>query len=196
MNENIYAPPKADLSQPLRVLGAEPFYVVSMRKFTVMYFTTLGLFGFYWFYKNWRCYQQQGGAGNIWPVMRAIFSFLYVHALFDKVLAHAQQKQRPLDWNTRAHAGLLGALFLASWGINFVSDRLFGSPIAEILGLLLALVIYFCNASAVKQFNIACGDPAGEGNKAFTAANYGWIAFGCLLWILFAVGMLLPEEAA
>lgn len=40
------------------IADAEPmFYVVSKRKFTILFLSTIGLYYLYWFYKNWDRYQ-------------------------------------------------------------------------------------------------------------------------------------------
>ncbi|MEJ2693955.1 MAG: hypothetical protein P8166_13140 [Candidatus Thiodiazotropha sp.] len=74
MDSNPYSPPVAELEQDLE--QASCFYVVSPRKFTLLYFSTFGLYMFYWFYANWNEYRRATGH-KVWPVPRALFNILF-----------------------------------------------------------------------------------------------------------------------
>lgn len=75
MNDNPYKAPESDLE--LAVAGTEKqFYVVSIRKFTILFFMTLGLYTIYWFYSHWNEYKLYSGK-KIWPAPRSIFSIFF-----------------------------------------------------------------------------------------------------------------------
>jgi hypothetical protein len=187
MNTSIYAPPKADLSMPKEVIG-DGFYVVSRRKFLVMYLMTLGLYKIYWFYKNWSMYKAieraEGGAdSDIWPVPRALFCVFFVHALLREASAYASAKQREVSDGFEALATVLVILLLVSNVIDRLSTKGIGSPLTDYVSLaLLFPMVWFFNLA--RQFiNDASGDSAGMGNDTFTWANWIWIVIGAILWL-------------
>ena len=173
------------------------FYVVSIRKFTILYLATLGMYGVYWFYQNWARYNRNSPyaarAGNkIWPLPRAIFSVFFIHDLFRKVKAHAGLDKKVNAWSQGSDATFLVVLILLSNMLDRASAKSLGSPVTDVLSLLilLPLVHYFIRAQ--EMINISCRDQQGRGNADLSKANYAWIAFGALLWCLIVVGLFLP----
>jgi len=193
MNPSIYAAPKADLTIPSEAVD-DQFYVVSKRKFLVMFLITLGFYKIYWFYKNWSMYKAseraEGGAdSDIWPVPRAIFSIFFVHALLREAYAHASSKLRNVNPDFDTTATALVALMLLSNVVDRMSWKNVGSPYTDYAGLLLLLPLaYFFNI-ARQLINDASGDSAGKSNDSFTWANWIWIVLGSLVWIMVAVGV-------
>ncbi|BDZ73038.1 hypothetical protein GCM10025856_07570 [Methylophaga marina] len=53
--------------------GDQAYFSVSTTKLKWLYLATFGLYGIYWFYKNWKL-QQPYIDDKIMPVMRGIFS--------------------------------------------------------------------------------------------------------------------------
>ncbi|NHZ95299.1 hypothetical protein [Massilia sp. CCM 8734] len=196
MSQNPYAPPKADMSQPALAAGSdEMFYVVSQRKFTILFLATVGVYEFYWFYMNWCLVRRQsrlvyGPDSTIWPAARSVFALFFVHSLFNAVAAHAAARARPLVWDHRSHALILVVLLGATHAVNWMSDTNLNS------GLMLFLVFATCYRERLAQgyINHSCGDPQGESNNELTWANYVWIALGCLLWGVVFVSMFMFED--
>ena len=83
MNDNPYEAPKSRLETSVEK-GDKQFYVVSVKKFTILFFFTIGMYVLYWFYGNWKRYKAYSGK-NIWPVPRAIFAIFFTHSLFSEV---------------------------------------------------------------------------------------------------------------
>jgi len=70
------------------------FFPVSESKLMTLYILSFGMYGFYWFYKNWKCLQPRM-AENIFPSLRATFYIFYTHSLFQQIYQrtiHLQQK--------------------------------------------------------------------------------------------------------
>lgn len=200
MTDSIYAAPKADLSMPASEIDPA-FYVVSVRKFTILFIATLGMYEVFWFFRNWSLYKRRARAdngidGTVWPLPRAIFSIFFIHSLFYAVDTHAKEKQRPLGWNVDGLATPLVLLIIVSYVLNRLSYKSIGSPITDILSLLILVPTWFALRKAQECINQSCGDPEGESNNHLTAANYFWIALGTVLWLLIAAGLLLPETEA
>ena len=81
MEEDIYAPPKANLSGPEGAREDRSFYVVSLKKFWILTIGTAGLYLVYWFIKHWKNWKLASGE-RLWPFMRMLFSVFFVHHLF------------------------------------------------------------------------------------------------------------------
>lgn len=174
------------------------FYVVSTRKFLVLYLLTFGLYGVYWFYQNWARYNRHSPyaarAGNkLWPLPRAIFSIFFTHDLFRKIKTNAGLDPKVGAWAEKSEATILVALLLVSNVLDRAANKSLGSPVTDILSLLILFPLAYYFTRAQEMINACCRDPQGRGNSAFSAANYAWIVAGGLLWILVLIGLMLPD---
>jgi hypothetical protein len=194
MTDNLYAPPQADMSKtPVAAGSDDSFYIVSQRKFLLMFILTFSIYQIYWFYKNWSNYKKQSQLQNsidsdIWPVARAIFAVFFIHALFRRVDQHADAKQRPLSWDFSTHATILVVMMVVANLNGFVTNlvgQMLGSLIA--IGLLGGICYYLYNAQA--YINKSCGDVDGSANTQLTPANFVWMAIGIVVWVFTVIGM-------
>ena len=190
MNDNIYAAPEAKLEIKDPITSGRQFYVVSDKKFLVLYISTLGVYSVYWFFKNWQLHKESSGE-DIWPVPRAIFSIFFVHALFRRVAYRLEEAQRELTWKH----GDLATFLVVSMLIERVCDRLsmkeIGTPYTDIISLAIMFLMAPLFLRAQKMINLSCDDALGESNSQFTTANYVWIAVGVFFWLMYVVGMFI-----
>jgi hypothetical protein len=200
MDESVYAPPKADLSKPGEAGsdGDNAFYVVSIRKFTLLYFLTLGLYQIFWSYKNWssykdRCRYANAEGQDIWPIPRAIFSIFFIHSLFYKVEEYAKENARPLNWNVDTHATLLVFMLIVSSICGRLAGKGIGTPYTDFVSLVLLVPMYFSVRKAQEYINFSCGDAEGISNSQFTGANWAWMVAGAIFWMLALFGLFMPE---
>lgn len=78
---NIYAAPQSEVTLVTEQETAQ-HYVVSEKKFLILFITTLGMYGVYWFWRHWNMYKIRTGEG-LWPWARALFSVFFTHKLFN-----------------------------------------------------------------------------------------------------------------
>lgn len=193
MSEQFNAPPAADL--PALPTSGPPFYTVSLVKLTVMMFITGGLYGLYWYYKNWSRYKAYS-AKPIWPVPRAIFGLIYVPSMFGKVDALLKEKgQRGMPYWGALAAGMI-LLALAPSLVVFVHGVATSSKGAGAASLGL-LPLWISVASTFGQFlimlrvqssinrlnrdaegNCKCGSTFGEGV---------WAMLGVVCWVVMII---------
>ena len=66
----------------VRAVAASPpkFYVVSARKFWLLFLLTGGIYCVAWFYKNWAHFKRATKDDDIWPGPRAVFHIFFVHS--------------------------------------------------------------------------------------------------------------------
>lgn len=180
---------------PVSAGSDDSFYVVSQRKFTLMFILTFTIYQVYWFYKNWsnykkQCQLQNSADSDIWPVPRAIFSVFFIHALFRRVDQHADAKQRPLAWDYSTHATTLVVLVVIANLFNSFITGILGVFLGTLVALGLLGGIGYSLRSAQAFINKACGDAQGAANDKLTTANYVWMAVGALMWVLVIFGMV------
>jgi len=194
MNDNVYAPPKAELTPDTHSLAKMPFYVVSPRKFLILFFATLGMYQMYWGYKNWQLYRQATDE-KLWPVPRAIFGVFFMHSLFGNVATH-NPEDAPGEWNNDGNAWAVVALVVASNVLNRTSSHGIGSPYTDWLSLLIVVPLALCFLPVQNQINARCGAPAGSSNDALTGANIAWCVAGAVIWILAMIGLFAGDMAS
>lgn len=172
--------------------GAPMFYVVSLRKFTVLFLATLGLYSIYWFYKNWDLYKDKWPfasevGSTVWPVPRALFSVFFVHALFREVKAYGRDNPVVAAWRNNWHATTVVILMLLSTVLDRASAHGMGSPTTDIASLVVILPLVVELRKAQAMINASCSDADGSGNSDFTKANYAWVAIGVVVWLVMII---------
>lgn len=170
------------------------FYIVSRKKMAILYIATAGLYGIYWFYKNWSNYKRRMSdkiedVGRIWPVLRGVFSIFFTHALFREIKAYGYEKSAVAEWNNSTQASRLVLTMITSNVLDRMSYRSYWEPYSDIASLLIPAVLLPQFLNVQDMINISCGDPDGYSNSRFTRANYAWIALGAVIWILALLGI-------
>ena len=188
MDTNPYAAPSASLEMPADT--AASYYVVGLRKFTLLYFFTMGLYTIYWFYQNW-VLQKRRHKESLWPVPRSIFNIFFCHTLFRRVRGEIDRQQIAYDWNADVTATVYVLLSVVSNVLQRISARDVDSVQVDVISLLLLPAIYFPLRSAQKAINVAEQDSEGAGNAALTPANYAWVLMGAIWWVVVALGIAL-----
>lgn len=190
MSDNIYAAPEAQLESNHPESTENHFYVVSDKKFLVLFMSTLGFYTVYWFYKNWKLHKESSGE-DVWPIPRALFAIFFVHALFRRVYYRLEAAHRDFQWK---HADL-ATILVVSMLIQRVCDRLamkeIGSPYTDTISILFLFLMAPVFLRAQKMINLSCNDPLGESNSKFSAANYIWIVLGLLFWVMFIASLFI-----
>jgi len=185
MEENIYTPPKANVDSENSL---PDFYLVSPRKFLILFISTMGLYRIYWFYKHWACFAKANDEDMI-PFLRAIFSVFFTHSLFNYQNEYAKEVDAKHSWS----ADIAASLCVAAVIISNIADRLagkeIGSPFSDFVSIVLMPLICWTMYRAQITANIACGDRTGKLNDRLTWLNYIWIILGVLVWLLVIVGL-------
>jgi len=180
------------------------FFPVSEGKLMTLYIVSLGLYGVYWFYKNWQL-QAPLMEKKIYPFWRAIFSIFFTHSLFRRINAQASG----LEKKHRFNANALATFFVAAIVISHILDNL--STHSNVLeGMMNSTVIITSIAllclSVYPMLKVQAtanrinGDMLGYLNHKYSAWNYALIVFGVFLWILIGMGIfaesmgLIPPE--
>jgi uncharacterized membrane protein len=162
--------------------AAQPYPSVSLAKFTVLWFCSLGLYGIYWFYMQWQAIKERERL-DIIPALRAIFQIFFCYSLFDRVNAHA----RTLGLGPGIAAGPLAAGFIVLSLLWRLPDPYWLVSMLSFLFLLPAQhLINRINASVAPQQPL---------NDRFSTANVVLIVVGGMLWALALFGTFVDPEA-
>ena len=185
---DIYRAPEADLEPEAK--SGQPFYVVARAKFLVLYLSTMGLYGIFWFYRHWREYKHYTGS-SLWPVPRAIFSIFFAHVLFRRFYQIARIAEPDLQWSP----GLYATLYVVLALVSSLSDLLTSIGVNAIASSAIYLGAFFALAwpmwRAQVMANLACGDPGGGQNRRLGVANIVWILLGLVLWLGLVANIIL-----
>lgn len=159
-----------------------PFYVVSMGKFSALFIGTMGLYQFYWFYKHWQllgAVQQR----NTLPIVRSIFHVFFIPFLCTE-LAKAEKKQgQSYPWNPQGLALGFIALQIISVVISLAvfQEKIGVGWLVWQFPLLFGHYYYLYRFQLVA--NRVCQDPYGKANQKLTPLNHAWIIFGIIHWL-------------
>jgi hypothetical protein len=179
VSQNPYAPPTSEVADPAQVAHATPiFYAVSPLKLLILSFGTLGLYQYYWIYKNWQLHKQRTGK-DISPLPRAFFAILFVYQLFKNI------DQQTAEHNTRRiSAGPLAMLWI-------VATLLWKLPDPYWLVTYLSILVLVPVQWAVNDLN-AVASPGHDANTRFTAWNWVAVLLGLPFFALAIIGTLSP----
>ncbi|MGO1070763.1 hypothetical protein [Lysobacter sp. CA199] len=191
-DRNLYAPPASQVvDAPGPVDRSREFYVVSARKFCLLFFFTFSLYQLYWFYAHWSRY---GNAHrlNLWPVPRSLFSLLFAHSLANRIDGSLRVADRRFDWTPALPATVYVIAQLISNVIDYLPWPEASTAYVDAITLSMILPTGLALLRIQRAANAACGDPQGESNHRLTPANYVWLAIGVVVWGLIVLGLALP----
>lgn len=177
MEDNIYAPPKADLGGK----DSLPFFITSARKFWVLTFMTAGVYFYYWFYKQWECHKYHYG-NKIIPVARVIFSIFYVYSLFSLVSKAAKKARvKPLV-NLKLLAVISIVLMIVETIVDKIVERTDLITYLDYVSYSLLYIGLIPMFILQVTINKTLGDPKGSQNSSFSIYNYIFILLGVVLY--------------
>jgi len=187
---NPYQPPQTDLVAEGARRDGLTWFSVSVPKLLVMSVLTLGLYRWYWFYKNWCVVRDQRGE-SVSPFWRSVFFVFFAYSLFSRVQVDAVERDQPVSWTAGGMAGLVFAAAVADNALNRlpISDAV---PVVGIAFVLLPTLLGTAALAVVQgTSNALNGDPSGSQNAGYTPGALAIGLLGLLLWGLIFVGAFL-----
>jgi len=175
-----YTPPSASL---LNTAPASPaFFVVSKRKFALLYVLTCGMYFSYWLYRNWKL--QRAAGSTVFPLTRTVFHLIFIFSLFVRIDRRIKASERQFSWYPKSMALGVVMLSISSIAVNWVQDL----RLIFAMSLLAMGVQIYCYVCAQEAINCAENDVDGLSNSTITWANGIWIALGVSIWALLFYG--------
>jgi len=151
------------------------YFPVSLSKFIVMHFCTVGMYQLYWFYENWKLIleRERSDASPFW---KTFFMFIYCYVFFEKVRSSAAELKI---------AQSISVQFLATGWIVMSTLWILPDPYGLIaLASIVFLIPVQQAANRVNEFLVPCHDR----NDRFTALNIVAVIIGGLLLATVVVG--------
>jgi hypothetical protein len=164
------------------------FYVVSPKKFLILYLGTFGMYTVYWFFKHWNQYKKSSNE-DMWPIMRGIFSIFFTHSLFSLFEMKYTYKTGEPPKSINYLATIYVVFAIGCQICSKFSDNGYGNPITFYLSLLIFPVSCWVLYKAQSLANYAGEDVSGESNSKLTGLNYFWLVLGGIFWLLVLLGM-------
>lgn len=186
--DNIYQAPDSDVVVDMRESNCV-FFPTSNTKLLVLFFSTLGLYSIYWFYKHWS-YQRQYMDKKINPVLRSIFCIFFTHSLFKRIKESAEENGINTTINFSALATLYVVLELISSGLDRASGKSEDIGLLDYASIAIIVLIVLPLYAVQKVANQINDDPEGNINSQLSPYNYIFIMIGTLLWALVIAAML------
>ena len=152
-------------------------FAISTTKFSVMSIATFGIYGIYWFYKNWQWIQRTYGE-KISPFWRTFFGIFYMYSLCNRV----REIVKTHNVDAAYSSGLLTAGYIVLSLLWKLPDPFW---IVSIFAFLFQLPV----VSAIQKANWS-----EDVNSRFTGWNIAGIVFGVIWWILIFAAMIFPER--
>jgi len=175
--------------QSLNLGGKVRYFQVSPARFIIFSLITMGIYDLYWCYRNWKLIRDQAQR-KLSPFWRAFFAIFFIYDLFKTVQLSAQTK----GWSSKYSAGTLAAGWIILRILGNLSSRI---PDAYLIGWILwyfslvGFVFILPVLRCIKYVNESEGIGPREDNK-FTAGQIIMLVLGCIFWLLFLLGMVLP----
>lgn len=164
------------------------FYVVSLGKFSLLYFCTQGLFLLYWLFRAWRS-QELEQRRSLLPILRVLLAPFFILDLFSFIRKKQLDVGDAFEWQPQK----LAWLYISFKALSFLS--FFISVGAYLLFNLLDFFVSFYVFYKVQLIlNRIAGDNFGSGNKSITFQNQIWMMFGAYLWVTSIVAVVRGPE--
>lgn len=155
--------------------------IMSLNKFIFLSIISFGIYQIWWIYKSWRFYQQKEKL-DIMPAARAIFSILFIHSLFTKILDFAKEKGYNETYSPTT-------LFIGFIVVNLLS-RLPDPFWLISLSSIVCLIQPFNALNYAKQNST---DFIVTEETSFSGKQIALIVIGVILWALVIVGLNMNE---
>ena len=144
------------------------YFAVSSTKLAVMFFCTMGIYGTYWFYKNWSLIKDRERS-NISPVWRSLLEFLFCYSCFTKIRDTAKEN----DIEVSLFAGPLTAGFIVLGLLGAAPDPCW--MLSSLAGLFLVPAQKVANQINIKLV------PDLNANNHYSRSNIAVIVLGVLI---------------
>lgn len=156
------------------------FFVVAVPKLIVMTLFTSGLYGLFWYLRNWELYRQ-ASRDRIILVLRVLWPEMFLYALLNRVDRQIRISGRCYQWSP----WWLACGFSLT-GVSAVYVAVMMLPMPGLASALAGLVVLSCMAMdrIQRAINFCEGDPQGEGNAQLTVVNWLWISMVTLGWLV------------
>lgn len=154
------------------------FFVVAVPKLILMTLLTGGLYGFYWYQRNWDIHYR---AGSSIAVLYMLWPEFFLYSLLSRVDRRIRASGRSYVWSPwwLTCGMLLTSMLCLVMGVLSLPMPGVAKGALVMFALLLLLL-----GAVQRAINFCEGDVQGEGNARFTVVNWLWISVVTLGWVV------------
>lgn len=164
------------------------FYIVSPKKFLILFIGTFGIYAVYWFFKHWDQYKKSTNE-DMWPIMRGIFSIFFTHSLFALFEMKYKNKTGEMPKSINYLATMYVVVAIICQIFSKLSDNGYGVPLTFYFSLFIFPVSGWVLYKAQSLANFSGDDVNGNSNNKITFLNYIWLILGFAFWLLILLGV-------
>ena len=159
------------------------FYVISLKKFLILFLGTFGFYTLYWFFKHWSEYKKSTKE-EMWPVMRCIFVIFFAHSLFSLFEFRYKNKTGEYPKSINHLATTFVVVTIVCHILSKLSENGYGVPFTFYFSLLVLPISCWILYKAQSLANFSGNDVHGSSNNKLNFLNYIWLALGFVFWLL------------
>ncbi len=172
------------------------FHVVSMGKFTLLYFATAGFYANLWLFQQWftqlshHTASAPAGQPSRTPLLngmeallRVLFSILFIYNLLARLRSREQSLSMDYPWHPQGLAIGFILLQLVGTATSFAMPQTTSVAWQLLLVLALLLTQYYLLYKVQLVANRVEGDPFGRSNSQISPLNAGFIGLGSMIWL-------------
>jgi hypothetical protein len=171
---------EAAVPDPPQTTQTPIYFPVSITKLVCLSFCSFGIYGIYWFYKNWQL-ERDRKREPLSPFWRALFAIFFCYPLFKRIIVTGVRE----GLFKGGGAGLLATLYI----ISNISWKLPGPY--SLISLLTVLPLVMAQQIA-EQINAKLA-PQAPRNTRFSIANIILLALGGPLFLYGVVSAFIPN---
>lgn len=162
------------------------FYVVSPKKFIVLFMGTFGAYSLYWFYQQWDYYRLRTD-GKQWPIIRTLFPIFFVHSLLAIFSLDIKEKHVNEKQDVKYLATIFVLLSIVDYSLNILTEQGIGGAYLDLHAFVTLPIFCWLLYKMQLLVNDICDDSNGESNNTLTPVNYCWIVLisALVIWLYF-----------
>lgn len=150
--------------------------IINANQFMLLSFCSFGLYEIWWMYKSWRFFKEQEGL-DIMPAARALFTYIFIWSLFDKIKESAHSVGYTEDFSS---FGMGVGFFIVNMCYR-LPDPFWMISSFSFLFLLPAF-------KAMNHYRLHLQEDAAYYQEGFSSRQIAVIILGIILWVLVLIG--------
>ncbi len=171
--------------------GDRPFHVVSLNKFAILFFVTLGMYSLIWFYHQFEAQSRHRQTNPWWVVPQTLFNIIFFPGLCQRLAQQQQQQGVTYLWRPMLLVWVYVLAQLIAAGLSMYLRQENAANGWALLSLPILVAQFFSLYQFQLVANRVCGDVFGQSNARFSVMDNVLIVLGFVFWAGWINGLLM-----